>query len=128
MRGQNGETGSGLLARGEVDEAKDAVMRLVVNNGQFTKIFIERYENPLFRVSASEDCVVAGVLGPIAGPIDIVSGGAKIVGSFTPDAGVEKQLHTAAPAAIVSGSMRSLATWRRAYTKQAWMSAFSSQG
>ena len=110
MGSQHGEASGGLLTGGEIDETENAVVSMAMNNGELAEILVERDEYSLLGVCAAQDRVVARILGPTACPNNIVSCGTKLVGSFAPHARIEKKFHTAAPAVIVRGSMRSLAT------------------
>jgi hypothetical protein len=63
---EDSEAGTGLLTSREIDETNNAVMRTAMEDGQLAKVFVERDENSLFGMSASENNVVAWILGPIA--------------------------------------------------------------
>ena len=90
------------------------MMWVAMNNGQFAKVFVQSYEDARFGMRLRKYRFISGIVGPVASPDDIVSCGSQLVHRLTPNARVEKELHPDAPAAIVSGSMRSLPMWRRA--------------
>lgn len=112
MTGQDEETDTGLLARGQIHEADNAAVGLPLPDGQLAEILVQRDQHATFLMGAGQDGVVAGVAFPIARPIRIMPGGDKSrhdqpVG----DTSIEQNLHAGARA---SGSMRSCATTLRA--------------
>jgi len=47
-------TGSGLAASGDAHETNNPPMRLPANNGQFSEVLVQSYEDPLFGVCRRE--------------------------------------------------------------------------
>jgi anthranilate/para-aminobenzoate synthase component II len=88
------------------------MMRHALADGQFAKVFIERDKYSLLPVCLGQDILIARILGKVADPQRIMTGGQKIALGSTPDAGIEQDLHAAD--SIFSGSIRSPATRRRA--------------
>ena len=70
-------------------------MRKTSQDGKFTKILVQRYENSLIYMRAMEDFFVARIFLPIARPNDIVSCVPNFSLSRSPDAAIQQNLHRA---------------------------------
>jgi hypothetical protein len=102
----------GLLQRGEADQAQDARVGDLPDDGHFSEVLVEGDEDSGLGQSASEDLLVARVGGPIARPDHVVSGRPEPSDGAAPDARVEEESH--APVGTRKGSTRSWATSRLA--------------
>lgn len=117
-----------LLSRGDVHASHDAVMRYSPQDRQVTEILIQRHEHSIVPVRFAQDFLIAWIFGSITDPNHIVTCGDERCLRAAPHAGVEEYLQGVVSATISSASIRSCPTWRRANTRQAWMSAGSSHG
>ena len=79
---------------------------------ELAKVFVDRDKHAVFIICNRKNCIVAGVLGSVPDPVDVVAGAAELLGCLALNATVEKQLHSPTPAVISSGSIRSLPIWR----------------
>lgn len=112
MRREHLQTNRSLLTGRDIHQTQDTTVRSAVRDRHLAKILIQSHENALFDMSAAEDLVIARIFGPVTGPDDVVARGLQWDGRFAPNAGVQKDPHV--PVSIVSGSIRSLPTRRRA--------------
>ena len=101
---------STLPAGGNFDQTYDSDVRQSVDDGQLTKILIERHQHPAVLKGAKEYLLITRILGPIPGVNDIVACTDELYASTAPNARIEQQLH--ATASVMGGSTRSRATTR----------------
>ena len=62
-----------LLCCGDVDEPDDSAVAESADNGQFPKILVKRNKHPVLTGDHSQDLFVAGILGPLPGPDDVMA-------------------------------------------------------
>ena len=99
-----------------------------MQNGEFSEVFIECYENPLFGVRLRQNGRIAWIHIPFCGAHDVMSRSAQRFCDERRHARVQQNFHVAAPVWIASGSNRSRPTTLRAYSKQACKSSRSNHG
>lgn len=117
-----------LLTSCQVHQTHDAMVRCAMKYRQLSKVLVERHQDSALPVGDRQDLRVAGIRIPVAAPHHIVPGLNQRLLGAAPDTRVQQDLHDAAAVFTTNGSTRSRATIRRAYTRQASMSARSSQG
>ena len=81
-------------------------MRHAAQDSQLSKVLVQCDKNALLRMSLSEDHIVARI-ERIPNPYDIVASGTNLFCGWSPDAGVQENLHVGVPTSIVRGSNRS---------------------
>ncbi len=111
MQFHDAQTCGGLLPNGEIDEPYDPAMRHSVNNGKLAKILVQRHEHSARLFSAGQNFIVPGILRPVAGPDNIMSGLFKRRTGAGPCAGIKQELQLPVSR---KGSIRSWLTSRRA--------------
>lgn len=126
MKRENTRTDLPLLSGGEADEPDDAGMRFAVHDGQLTEVLVERHEHAPLRMRLPQEFEIARISSQITSPAHIMSFASQGRPGTAPDAAVQQELQTPAPAG--KSSMRSCATSRCAYERHAWTSSRSSQG
>lgn len=80
-------------------------MILMVKNGQFTKVFVKRYEDSVFLLCMSQDFFVTGVLRPIVDATNFMSTGDEVFSHAPPNTTVKEDPHD--PVSRISVSRRS---------------------
>jgi hypothetical protein len=65
-------------------------MRPPVNYGEFAKVLVQRYENPILLMGMIENFIVSRILRPITGPNRIVTRGLKRVSDAAGNAGIDE--------------------------------------
>ena len=99
----------GLLQRGQANQAQDAGVGQLADDGELAEVLVEREDATLGK-SVAQDLLVARVCRPVAGQDHVVPGGPERSDGAAPDAGVEEDLHV--PVGTRKGSTRSWATRR----------------
>lgn len=80
-----------------------------LHNGEFSEVFVGRYENTVFLEGIIEDGAVAGILRPESRPYDIMAEFRERCDRAAPDAGIEEEPRHQEAKAMGKSSMRS---WR----------------
>ena len=117
---------SGLSHDGAVHKPDDATVRPAVNDREFAKILIKRYDDTAFLRGPGEYRSITWIRRPISDPGHIMAGRAERFCRLSRQTRVEKQLHDAEVTG--NGSHRSWPTIRRANTRHARTSSGSSHG
>lgn len=81
-----------LLSGGDAHKAHDSSVGPAVHDGQLPEVLVERDDHPPLGVGPGEELVVAGILGPVAGPHHVVPRVLERAPSAAPDARVEEHL------------------------------------
>src|SRR5690606_20870386 len=71
--GKHGVTHSGLILCGETHEPQNTVVGQFVQDGEFAEVLVECNQDSLFGMCIPEDLFIAGVLGPVTSPGDVMS-------------------------------------------------------
>jgi hypothetical protein len=99
-----------LLQRGQPDQAQDASVRQLADDGKLAEVLVERHEDTGLGEGAGKDLLVARVGLPVARPDDVMAGGTQPTEGAAPNAGVAEELHV--PVGTRKGSTRSCPTNR----------------
>ena len=83
-----------------------------VDDGKFTKIFIERYEHTAIAMCFGKDLFITGIFLPFPDPYDIMLSGSQVFDSAAPNACIQEDFHV--PVSKKIGSTLSCPTSLRA--------------
>ncbi len=107
-----------LLSGRKADEAYDSAMRLLAENGQFTKVLVQRHQDSAFLVRIRQNVFITRIFRPRTRPLDIMPSVSQCRDASTPDARIEQNPHES-EFPTNSGSTRSCPTTRCAYRRHA---------